>query len=56
MRAHFKMCYMVTKFPKRMSRATGRSIRIERLIHEFSYVENLVKSRKYPIRISAYVI
>jgi hypothetical protein len=56
MRAHFEMCHIVTKFPKRMLRATGRSIRIERLIHEFSYVENLVKRRKYPIRINAYVI
>jgi hypothetical protein len=56
MRAHFEMCHIVTKFPKRMLRATRRSIRIERLIHEFSYVENLVKRRKYPIRINAYVI
>jgi hypothetical protein len=29
MRAHFEMYYMVTKFPKRVSRATGRPIRIE---------------------------
>jgi hypothetical protein len=50
------MCYMVTKFPKRMLRATGRPIRIERIIHEFSYVKNHVKRRKYPARISAYVI
>jgi hypothetical protein len=50
------MCYMVTKFAKRMLRATGRTIRIERLIHEFLYVENLVKRRKYSIRICAYVI
>jgi hypothetical protein len=56
MRAHFEMCYMVTKFTKKMLRATGRPIRIERLIQEFSYVENLVKGRKYPVRISAYVI
>jgi hypothetical protein len=34
----------------------GRPIRIERLIQEFSYVENLVKRRKCSIRISAYVI
>jgi hypothetical protein len=47
------MCYMVTK---RMLRATGMPIRIERLIQEFFYVENLVKKRKYPVRISAYVI
>jgi hypothetical protein len=46
---------MVTKFPKRMLRATGSPIRIERLIQKFAYVENLVKRRKYPIRISAYV-
>jgi hypothetical protein len=52
MRSHFEMCYMVTKFSKRMLRTMGRSIRIERLIHEFSY---LVKRRKYPIRISGYV-
>jgi hypothetical protein len=52
---YFK-CVMVTKFPKRMLRATGRPIRIKRLIQEFSYVENLVKRRKYPVRISAYII
>jgi hypothetical protein len=56
MRAHFEKCYMVTKFTKRMLRATGMLIRIKRLIQEFLYVENLVKRRKYPIRISAYVI
>jgi hypothetical protein len=49
------MCYMITKLPKRI-RATGRPIRIERIIQEFSYVENHVKKRKYLIRISAYVI
>jgi hypothetical protein len=48
--------YMVTKVTKRMLRATGMPIRIEKLIQDFSYVENLVKKRKYPIRISAYVI
>jgi hypothetical protein len=46
---------MVTKLPKRI-RATGRPIRIKRIIQEFSYVENHVKRRKYPIRISVYVI
>jgi hypothetical protein len=56
MRAHFEMCYMVTKFIKRMFWAMGMPIIIERLIQEFSYVENLVKRRKYPVRISAYVI
>jgi hypothetical protein len=56
MRAHFKMCYMVTKFTKRMLRPTGMPIKIKRLIQEFSHIENLVKRRKYPIRISAYVI
>jgi hypothetical protein len=55
MKAHFEMCYMVTKFPKRMLKATGRPIRIERLIQEFLYVENLVKMRNYPRRISANV-
>jgi hypothetical protein len=50
------MCYMVTKFPKKMLRAMGRLIRIERIIHKFFCVKNLVKRRKYPIRISAYVI
>jgi hypothetical protein len=50
------MCYMVTKFSKRMLMASGRYIRIERLIQEFSYVENLVKRRKYLVRISAYMI
>jgi hypothetical protein len=56
MKAHFEMCYMVTEFAKRMLRATGRTIIIERLIHDFSYVENLVKMRKYPVRINAYMI
>jgi hypothetical protein len=56
MRAHFKMCYMITKFTKKMLRTTGRPIRIERLIQDFSYVENLAKRRKYRIRISAYMI
>jgi hypothetical protein len=50
------MCYMVTKFIKKILRSTGRPIRIERLIQDFSCVENLVKRRKYPVRISAYVI
>jgi hypothetical protein len=56
MRAHFKMCYMITKFTKKMLRATGRPIRIKILIQDFSYIENLVKRRKYLIRISAYMI
>jgi hypothetical protein len=56
MRTHFEMCYMVTKFSKRMLRATGMPIRIERSIQEFSHIENLVKRRKYPVKISAYVI
>jgi hypothetical protein len=56
MRAHLEMCYMITKFTKKMLRATGRPIRIERLIQDFSYVGNLVKRRKYPVRISAYII
>jgi hypothetical protein len=50
------MCYMVTKFTKRMLRATGMPIRIEILIQEFLYVENLVKRRKYLVRISTYAI
>jgi hypothetical protein len=49
------MCYMITKLPKRI-RATGRPIRIKRILHEFLYVENPVKRRKYPVRISTYVI
>jgi hypothetical protein len=48
MRAHFKMCYMITKFTKKMLRATGRPIRIERLIQDFLYVENLAKEGKVP--------
>jgi hypothetical protein len=56
MRAHFDMCYMVTKFTKKMLRTTERPIRIKRLIQDFSYVENLVKKRKYPVKISAYMI
>jgi hypothetical protein len=50
------MCYMVTKFAKRMLRTMEMSIRIKRIIHEFLYVENIVKRKKYPVRISAYVI
>jgi hypothetical protein len=45
------MCYMVIKFAKRMLRKMRCSIRIERLMQEFLYVENLVKRRKYPVRI-----
>jgi hypothetical protein len=56
MRAHFEMCYMVTKFTKRMLRATVMPIKIKRLIQEFLYVENLVKRRKYSVRISDYMI
>jgi hypothetical protein len=56
MGAHFEMCYMVKKFPKRMLKAMGRPIRIRRLIQKDLYVENLVKRRKYPIKSSAYVI
>jgi hypothetical protein len=56
MRAHFEMCYMITKFTKKMLRATGRPIRIKRLMQDFSYIENLVKRRKYPVRISGYII
>jgi hypothetical protein len=47
---------MITKFTKRMLRATRMCIKIEKLIQEFSYAENLVKRRKYPVRISAYMI
>jgi hypothetical protein len=56
MRAHLEMCYMITKFTKKMLRATGRPIRIERLIQDFSSVGNLAKRRKYPVRFSAYMI
>jgi hypothetical protein len=56
MRAHFEMCYMITKFTKKMLRVTGRPIRIERLIKDFSYMENLAKRRKYTVRISGYMI
>jgi hypothetical protein len=56
MRAHFEMWYMITKFTKKMLRAMGRNIRIERLIQDFSYIENLGKRRKYPVRISANMI
>jgi hypothetical protein len=31
-------------------------IRIKRLIQDFLYVENFAKRRKYPVRISAYMI
>jgi hypothetical protein len=56
MKAHFEMCYMITKFTRKMLKATGRPIRIKRLIQDFSYVENLAKRRKYPVRISGYMI
>jgi hypothetical protein len=56
MRAHFEMWYMITKFTKKMLRSTGRPIKIKRLIQDFLYVENLVKRRKYHVRISAYMI
>jgi hypothetical protein len=56
MRAHFEMCYMITKFTKKMLRATRKPIRIERLIQDFSYIENLAKRRKYTVRISANMI
>jgi hypothetical protein len=39
-----------------MLRATGRPIRIKKIIQDFSYVENLAKRRKYPVRICAYMI
>jgi hypothetical protein len=39
-----------------MLRAMGMPIKIERLIQEFSHIENLVKSRKYPVKIRAYMI
>jgi hypothetical protein len=48
MRAHFEMCYMITKFTKKMLRATGRPIRIERLIQDFSYVENFGRGESAP--------
>jgi hypothetical protein len=54
--AHFEICYIITEFTKKMLRATGRPIRIKRLIQDFSYVENLAKRRKYPVRISANMI
>jgi hypothetical protein len=40
------MCYMVTKFAKRILRPTGRLIRIETIIHKFSYVEKPCKEDK----------
>jgi hypothetical protein len=49
------MCYMITKLAKRI-RATERPIRIERIIQELLYVEKPIKRRKYPIRISVYMI
>jgi hypothetical protein len=56
MRARFEMCYMITKFTKKMLRVTRRPIRIKRLIQDFSYIGNLAKRRKYPVRISDYMI
>jgi hypothetical protein len=48
MRAHFKMCYMVTKFTKRMLRATGMPIKIKRSIKEFLYVEKSYEGESTP--------
>jgi hypothetical protein len=48
MRAHFKIYYMVTKFTKRMLRATEMPIRIKRLIQDFLYVEKSCKEEKVP--------
>jgi hypothetical protein len=39
-----------------MLRAMGRPIKIEKVIQEFSHIENPIKKRKYLIRISDYVI
>jgi hypothetical protein len=50
------MCYMFATFSKGMLRAMRRPIRIKRVIQEFPDVENPVKRRKYPVRISADVI
>jgi hypothetical protein len=52
----FFKCVMLTKFAKSILRAMGRPIRIQRIIQKFSYVENPVKRRKYPVRINTYVI
>jgi hypothetical protein len=46
--AHFKMCYMVTKFTKRMLRATRMPIKIKRSIKEFLYVEKSYEKEKVP--------
>jgi hypothetical protein len=48
MRALFEIYYIVTKFTKRMLRATGMPIRIKRLIQDFSYVEKSCKEEKVP--------
>jgi hypothetical protein len=50
MRALFEIYYMVTKFTKRMLRATRMSIRIKRLIQDFSYVEKSCKEEKVPCK------
>jgi hypothetical protein len=42
------MYYMITKFTKKMLRTTGRPIRIERLIQDFSYIENLAREENIP--------
>jgi hypothetical protein len=58
MRAHFEMFYMITKFIKKKLIENGRPIRTERVIKNtrFWYEENPVKRRKYPVRISTYMI
>jgi hypothetical protein len=58
MRAHFEMCYMITKFTKKNVKGNGKTNKNRKIntVHVFLYVENLAKRRKYPVRISAYMI
>jgi hypothetical protein len=50
MRAHFEMCYMITKFTKKILRATERHIRIKRLIQVFFVCRKSCKEEKVPCK------
>jgi hypothetical protein len=56
MRAHFEICYMITKFTKKNVKGNGKTYKNRKINTRFLYIENLVKRRKYPVRISAYMI
>jgi lauroyl/myristoyl acyltransferase len=46
--AHFEMCYMITKFTKKMLRATGRPIRNRKINTRFLVYRKSCKEEKVP--------